>query len=103
MQNPSKIEQKSINNLWKIDPKSRKSDFERSWRFQGKGPGLQERFLIDFGRQHGANLGPSWSQFGVNIDIQLHKKCSYFWTDFVASWGLFLVQIWVQNGVKIRA
>ena len=72
MQNPSKIDQKSIQNRSKIDAKSRKSDFERSWRFQGKGPGLQERFLIDFGRQHGANLGPSWGQFGVKIDIQLH-------------------------------
>ena len=99
MQNPSKIDQKSIQNRSKIYPKSRKSDFERSWRFHGKGPGLQKRFLIDFGRQHGAKLGPSWGQVGFRI-ASILAWCfeASSGVDFGASW----VRFWRTFGSKMQ-
>ena len=45
-------------------PNRAKSNLELSQMRHGWGPGLQDRFSIDFGSQHDAKLGPSWAKLG---------------------------------------
>ena len=48
-------------------PTRAKSNLELSQRRHGGGPGIQDRFLIDFRSQHEAKLGPSWGQVGARL------------------------------------
>ena len=43
----------------------------------GWDPDLQDRFLIDFGTQHGAKLGPSWPQNRIHKGMFFRSS---FWT-----------------------
>ena len=40
---------------------------ESPWKVLGWGPGVQDRFFIDFGGQLGANLGPSWGHIVTDL------------------------------------
>jgi len=57
----------------------------------GWGPGLQDQFLIDFGSQHGAKLGPSWPHNRIHTGMFFRSS---FWIQFCSLLGSILDTFW---------
>ena len=102
---------KSIKNWSKIYSKSIKdrSQIDKIWFWavleaprEGSRPprAIFERFWTPTWGQLGSKLGPIWYQNRCSTSCQNRDD---FWMDFVASWSLLLVSIWVQNEIQIRA
>ena len=75
-----------------IDPEGSQGRF-------GRGPDLQDRFLINFRSQHGAKLGPSWGHVGPRIGSI--KACFFearLELDVGASWVRLCTFFGIQNG-----
>ena len=92
-------------------PNRAKANLELSQRRHGGGPGIQDRFLIDFRSQHEAKLGPSWGQVGAKLasESMLEGVLGHhgwgpglqdrFLIDFGSQVGAKLEPSWHQNRI----